>query len=395
MHHCTWSLRVEQLINTFAGHNNTVIVHNGALRGTSTDTGTQLVKYKQWPEEFQDGGPDVIINAHSTNDMGWLVESEQQLRVELETFVRTTLEPCDSPVLVILEEYMGNENHVVSEEIILGRTLQELAIHYDFTYVSWPAVARQHVLSYADQGVYSPKWYDGQPYHRQVHPDWIVHQGIAYLLAYSAARAFTGACGMSLWDATQGTNGGAYNVTSKHELGMFPPPLYDSRTRLDSFEWAPCGTKRFGEPQSCAVAWIAAILEQDIYGPKLQGIRDATEHLVVASDGFTIASTYGKSGWIAMQGGAHMTWRISSGISGVIEINHMQSYGEDWGTSRVTVTKADTDEVLEESIVDNVNKRNVSTSHTSKFLVPPSTAIDIRIEVITGRTMKILGMFAC
>jgi lysophospholipase L1-like esterase len=99
-----------------------VRVVNLAVGGTGTNLSTTIIKYKLYPNThpfLRDQGPDIIINAYSTNDAGgsdkfnytYDTASQAQKREIAQQFIRACRDagPCiEPPMIVYLDDYLGN-----------------------------------------------------------------------------------------------------------------------------------------------------------------------------------------------------------------------------------------------------------------------------------------------
>jgi hypothetical protein len=130
-----------------------------AMGGTNTNVGVSLLKYGLIPEAAR--GPDIVVNAYSTNDMHVLTQREadgtnQTLRDKVfdmaQSFVRTvwsdgqhehqsnhTSSPdagdsCNKhrPLLLFFDDYLGNEQRSILDTTGVSQAMTTLATYYGF-----------------------------------------------------------------------------------------------------------------------------------------------------------------------------------------------------------------------------------------------------------------------
>ena len=159
-----------------------VEVRNIATGGTSSLEGNLIIKYGLFPEDMQN--PDIIINAYSTNDMARI--SVQRAQAEnrtladtvfdnMQTFIRTVLtsRPCENPpLLIMLDDYLGNMQYEIKELMTLNTIMKQIAGYYNIMSISYADAVRLIVYADTDESWFSPgPWqkYEHEM-NRQVHP---------------------------------------------------------------------------------------------------------------------------------------------------------------------------------------------------------------------------------
>ena len=179
---CSWPARLEHLINTIAGRD-VIEVVNLSAGGTNTKTGTTLMEFGLIPPGARD--PDIVINAFATNDMHVLTMREaannnMTLRDKTFTmakdFTRVVMgDPCPEkrPLLLFLDDYLGNEQRSILQTTELSQGLQVLANYYGYGLVSYPDVVRDWVYGTTTETAFSPAgWYkeNKEGMFREIHP---------------------------------------------------------------------------------------------------------------------------------------------------------------------------------------------------------------------------------
>jgi hypothetical protein len=179
---CLWPIRLEAFINNMLNMGkddadkraivNVSPVSNPQVPVT-TEFDTAVVQHGLWNENLiKHGGPDVIISAFTSHDMylprrQWKTAEDidfyhHQRRV-IQDFIRACLEmqPCSKsgvtnspPVVISLDDYVGNQHGPVLADTTQARVLQVLSDYYETAFVSYSEVIRK--LVYASRDASSP-----------------------------------------------------------------------------------------------------------------------------------------------------------------------------------------------------------------------------------------------
>jgi hypothetical protein len=109
---CAWPYRLQRLSDHFLGQG-VVVIHNLAVGGTSSQQAQPVISYWLYPSNspLKDRGPDVIVNAYSTNDnlQDWKVTNATGDFIHFHKtlnmthgFVETALRsrPCHDPPVI-------------------------------------------------------------------------------------------------------------------------------------------------------------------------------------------------------------------------------------------------------------------------------------------------------
>ena len=188
---CAWPARMKGLINGMA-QGELVEVHVFALGGSNTNTASVLLEYDLLPKDAQNS--DILINGYSTNDMH--VKTIEEAAGEGKTlsdkvfemaqdFVRVVLRPrpCQKqpPLLLWLDDYLGNEQRVILETTALSKAMHVLANYYGFGSVSYADAVRDWVYGDTHEILFSPAWYKGKgdKFTREIHPGQGAHMSMA------------------------------------------------------------------------------------------------------------------------------------------------------------------------------------------------------------------------
>ena len=280
---CSWLYRMEKMINTFIwnrlGWNNTkrhdvddddtyklVKVVRVAAGGTNSELGTTILNYDILPEQSKH--PDIIINAYSTNDMHIIAMEQAQANNQtlhdltfevLQNYIRTGLsltndvpDDCSSssqrttnattstsstsfssssttttssPLIVHLNDYLGNEQNEIVNTMTLNSVMSILSNYYGIMSISYADMVRDLVYSDTKEFWFSPRgWYKKSNYQREIHPSRQAHQTIAYSIVYNILNLITTRCNIlqqqpSLHDAhaAAGPNRSSNKQTTKND----------------------------------------------------------------------------------------------------------------------------------------------------------------------------------
>ena len=220
---CAWAMRLEYLVNRLAG-GVVIEVWNGAIGGTNTQVGAAILKFELPPENMRH--PDIIINAYSVNDMHILTMNEAKgqaitLRDHIfqiqQEFVRIALQykPCqDAPLVIFLDDYLGNEQREIMSTVDVGQSMQLLASYYGIGTVSYANMVRDIVYKNTRETSFSPAgWYRNrrgmvsENMLREIHPGAEMHVTVALSMSYYFMVLASAYCSMERTDAatTSGT----------------------------------------------------------------------------------------------------------------------------------------------------------------------------------------------
>jgi len=414
---CRWPHRLELLINTLFD-NEVVKVTNLATGGTGTDTGTRMVKYWMYPKDLKESGPDIIINAYSTNDgIGAGGRSGiGGVRESMQNFVRAAIEskPCATPPLVVgVDDYLGNvvgANNNVLKELNYAMVLEQVAKWYDTVAISYAEVVRDIV--YKD--ITNRTFYK----HGNVHFEHLAHQTVAWSVVFAFLQMFENHCDdkqreLSI-DETRDER-----QEHNRSVPILPPPLTNDLTLANiTSVWkasesglyqdaldVDCKGMNSTDRDPCIVAWI---VQRGLFGKK--ELTDfMQQHIISKSGGWDIEDN-GDEGWSNKIGFAATTPDASFTLEfkdiekdlNVVTIFFMRSYGEKWKDSkaRFTVTSSKHgNSTLAQHDIDGVHEMEHSLTLIERFKLADSVekgdTIRLKIDMISGNAFKIMGMTLC
>ncbi|KAL3915552.1 MAG: hypothetical protein SGILL_005598, partial [Bacillariaceae sp.] len=201
---CSWVQRLDLLLNfdydtgrRYSEENNRLFeIHSTAVGGWNTYVSNAVLEYDlissdEWLN------PDIIINAHATNEMHVNTMREAVLHNQThwdyvfdmtQRFIRTVLlKKCmipqpisqqeqqqqqqrssqdtfnEPPLLIYFDDYLGNDQRSILDTTIASQSIHILAKYYGIGYVSYADVVRDIVLRDTTETVFSPQqWYKAE-----------------------------------------------------------------------------------------------------------------------------------------------------------------------------------------------------------------------------------------
>jgi hypothetical protein len=462
---CAWPARMKGLINGMA-QGELVQVHVFALGGSNTNTATVLLEYDLLPKDAQNA--DIMINGYSTNDMH--VKTIEEAAEEGKTltdkvfemaqdFVRVALRPrpCQKqpPLLLWLDDYLGNEQRIILETTALSKAMHVLANYYGLGSVSYADAVRDWVYGDTHEILFSPGWYKGKggKFSREIHPGQGAHMSMAWMMAYHFLNVATNYCSLEAWNVAQGEASMSYNHTKipglpelrgVDQVGSnldkakprpkpvgLPPALSDSlNLRHVSEEWrdaeiaaAAASTRdqcKDKDYKQCPFSWIVGFPldgeKVELYHKKSESdatlIHDYFAKHVTDFGGWEVMddTNRGKYGWVPVSGkvGSQMTLEFSKLSQAIRTVTFftMRSYGEKWAnsTARIDISskssKSGSDwKALTSKDLVGFHDKHTSEMYTEPIRLPtdvqPGDYLRISIALVSGSTFKIQGLAVC
>eukprot|EP00979_Chaetoceros_neogracilis_P001788 scaffold323_cov251-Chaetoceros_neogracile.AAC.3 len=415
---CNWPHRLELLINTLF-ENEVVKVINLATGGTGTATGTRMVKYWMYPKDLKESGPDIIINAYSTNDgIGAGGRSGiDGVRDSMQNFVRAAIEskPCATPPLVVcVDDYLGNAkgaNDNVLKELNYAMVLEQVAKWYDTVAISYAEVVRNIVYKDITNKTFHK--------HGNVHFEHLAHQTVAWSVVFAFLEMFENHCDDKQRELFIAETRDKRQEHNRSAVPILPPPLTNDLTLTkiasvwkasesglyqDSFG-VDCIGMNSTDQDPCIVAWI---VQRGLFGSnELNNFM--RQHIISKSGGWGIESN-ADDGWSNKVGFAATTPDASFTLEfkdiakdlNVVTIFFMRSYGEKWKDSkaRFTVTSSNhKNSTLAQHDIDGVHEMEYSLTLIERIKLTNSVekgdTIKLKVDMISGNAFKIMGMTLC
>lgn len=445
---CRWTAWLGSFLNSIAGGELVDLV-NHAVGATNTQIGTTLLRYEMLPEDVKQ--PDIIINAYSTNDMHALTFAEAKgqdvsLRDYIfemqQDFVRTAMrhEPCQDPPLVIfLDDYLGNEQREIIATTDVGQSLQILATYYGIGTVSYANMVRDIVYKNTRETSFSPAgWYkkSNSQMNREIHPQIGMHYTVAWSMAFYFLQLASTYCTTASVAAHQG--GQPLRTGDVFDSGALPPLLTPSSSLadvsrnwdvsiqeernssatacLDKEETFANNTEAEWPSHRCTFSWMGMLQFkkskrphdwiENYFKPYMTTQNQLSSWHIDRGGG-------GKLGWSPVDASTlpfTLDFPLNTLSVSTVTALYMRSYGEKWENSTVEVNIS----ALSGGDGEN-NNTTFSLLHTERIkgfhsketselypldvqlpssITPPST-LRIEFRLVGGTTFKIMGLAFC
>ena len=384
---CSWPYRLESILNGWLGAP-IVEVHVVAAGGTTSATGVQILQDSLLPEAARN--PDIVINAYSTNDMhlkgGQLFEATQE-------FARRVLRSdCgDPPLLLWLDDYIGNEQREILATTQLSQVLDTLSGYYGFASVSYPNMIRDLVYGDTQEYWFSPHgWYKHGSFQREIHPGVYAHLTMAWAVAYSLTNLAVHRCGIEGFASVEVAS--STGVPRPTPRGL-PPPLTEYLSlETISEQWSSAASERSSCDDRCEFAWLSGI---DQNQNDVAFIRD--KFAPYTSDGWTLAEKHPKIGFVATD---NNPWildfsSLSQGVTRV-GIFYMKSYSHKWTNSTAGVRVQSGDTLVAEATLQGSHDSQTSETY-SEILEWDKAVRDVQVHLqrTSGEMLKLMGLVVC
>jgi hypothetical protein len=470
---CTWSNRVGEFLNAMfdaPASEPLVQVTKVAMGGTNTATGSIIWQYDLIPPEARN--PDIVLNAYSTNDMHILTILEAQasnttLRDRtfdmMQSFVRQVLQTrhCpdrqntgqdDSaginqplpPLLLHMDDYLGNEQPKIWETTELSQGLQVLASYYGFITMSYADVVRDIVYGDSYETWFSSEWWKKAKnvvsFERQIHPGMGMHIASTWVTAYNLLHLVSSFCSLPDPDRPQNITEyepGLWGLpelkkTEKEPKGKprsqpkgLPPVLtkdllledVTSLWQSDAEKMEPSISCKLSDQHhpsiqtmrvKCPFSWVSGLsLQQN----NVTWVQERFQHQSSKWNGWQLSDDKDKIGFIPKQGISHaanstrmvLDFQFEQLIRSVTFF-YMKSYGPKWSNSHLKATVwlpngSGGETLLEERYLMGVHNKNTSEMYTEEILLSEPVAagekFQLEATLLGGDMFKIMGLAVC
>jgi hypothetical protein len=452
---CAWPHRLKDFLNALfrgsAQGADTFEVYTAAFGGTNTRGGTMIWEYNVLPDDFSN--PDIVINAFSTNDMHVLsIEDAKKRNITLEDalltmnqeFIRKVLKPQTNcydrspPLLLYLDDYLGNEQREILQLFSINTVLQKLSTYYGFGFMSYADAVKDLVYrNPSEEHWFSPS---GWP-ERQIHHGTGGHIGIMWVVVYNMLNIVTNYCDRLdiEQDHVYMPVGGLppLREPEKHipgepgprPLHALPPELNANLTlsNIGSMWWHEAENEMYASFN--ATMCLSSTVENgdgkmkarsDCYFQMFwkvvgKSMSEVMAPFVIENDGW-IESNDEKNGLVPQHANASLKMQFVNVTDKIQTLNFiaMKSYGEKWDGSKVRVemfidrkgydqqTTGVTRslEPLRTLDIEGFHSKKTSESYDYKVdlgdeRVLVGDTLRVSIKLIGGNTSKIMGMLFC
>jgi hypothetical protein len=447
---------LENLVNNLAG-GTLVEVHNMALAGSNTATGQALLEYELLPDKARD--PDILINAYSTNDMHILTIQEAAnenvtLRDKVfgitQNFVRSVMdESCNPPLLLYLDDYLGNEQREILATTELSQAVGVLADYYGFGFLSYASTVRDWVYGDTREALFSPPgWYDGKrkKMRREIHPLQGMHMVTSWIVAYQLLHLATTFCSFESWDVQDYERTMQYNEMNVPGLPDLigndswktkprpkptgvPPPL-TAELKLDDVtdRWRDesakkpqrdchATTTRTTTDKRCPFSYVSGIMDHDDSRKTVESIQKYFSTVLVTNEWKLLDDTGrgSKYGWFppnhtntADVPPMIMDFNFPHHSEPIRTVTFfiLKSYGYKWKDSTVQVDVQARERDPWQKVVTNFTMTGFHDKKTSEMYtekvelptpIPVNNGMSMRatIRLTRGSTFKLMGIAVC
>jgi lysophospholipase L1-like esterase len=431
---CTWSNRLGQFLNAWAG-GELVEVTKVAMGGTNTATGSVILQYDLIPEDARN--PDIVFNAYSTNDMHILTVMEAQssnttlrdMVFEMtQSFVRQVLQSCSKknpPLLLHIDDYLGNEQRAIWDTTELSQGVQVLANYYGFSTMSFSDTVRDIVYGDTLESWLSPDWWGTGKFEREIHPGMGMHISATWVAVYNMLNLVTTYCSLPdphVVDSTEYRPGvmglpelnndvaQAKGKPQQRPSGL-PPRLTQNLLIEDvtalwkhSQDEVACDSQEQHHHEvKCPFSWISGLsLQQN----NQTWIKEYFQRRASLWEGWQISDDGGKLGLVPTNGTTSqlvLDFSFSQPIRAVTFFI-MKSYGEKWEGSRLEVRLKSQEQSnvwkdIQVREMVGFHGKNTSEMYTEAFKlsqpIPVGSSLRLGAKLVGGTTFKLLGLAVC
>jgi hypothetical protein len=471
---CNWSSRMGHFLNDFflskdkERTEQLVEVTKVAMGGTNTATGSVIWQYDLAPEEARN--PDIVINAYSTNDMHILTVLEAEssnttlrdLTFDMfQGFIRKIMgsKHCSSsdelihPLLLHMDDYIGNEQRKIWETTELTQGVQVLANYYGFVSMSYADVIREFVYGDTYETWFSSQWWvqdkdKKYTFERQIHPGMGMHISTIWVAAYNLLHLASTYCSMPTDVISHLSN----NKISEYQAGLWglpdlnkkfnqpkgkpqsqpnglPPeltkellledvtPLWRQQSSAanndgnnEKEQSCTFNTNSNNDVSStaevkCPFSWVSGLTLQQNDKPF---VSEYFAKQFSLNEGWELSDDGGKLGFIPSLGSANeaiLDLNYSQKIQSVT-LFFMKSYGTKWKNSELGVkiwsipsTNHHDRKLLEKRNIFGTHNKNTSEMYTEEIVlskpVDAGEKMQVEFKLAGGETFKIMGLAVC
>ena len=430
MNSCSWPNRLQHLADQLLGVG-VVQVSNMAIGGTGSEIGLSTVKYRLYPKEMMPAGPDIIMFGYSTNEEfinpyhtrldGAALEkyeTEQFDRAQRLVVAAHNTNPCHSPLVVFVDDYLGNQHNYIRGELAHNHAITKLAQWYDdIMVVSYADVVRQSVYAQTTEKIFSSTF--GSSKKVDAHFGMAGHVTIMWTVAFAVVNALTEFCENKLFMAIAHTRSKSIFSTKVSTLKTIPPPALTKGLTLTAVSkaWEDLASETSKLCQGgadagykelpCEFAFIA--------GPSgtVRNSRSLTSFMhsfTKQSSGWEAVEDYyaggyaRRLGWVATKPKASFSleWRNTQIEVRTLDLYTLKSYGDKWAGSiaRFTLTTEHQNNKEMQSVEikgTHDSQSSIAYVHTLKLerKALKGSTVALKVDLVGGSTFKIIGMMLC
>lgn len=362
------------------------------------------------------------------------------------------------PVVMHLDDYLGNEQRGILATTELSQAVQVLANYYGtVTAMSYPDLVRDwvygdtHEFWFSPYGWYPPYKQNKQQMAREIHPGLPYHMVVPWIVSYHMLNLLTNYCDrhpyahdtfrpeepMENIHPSQTVFQDKYNVAlDKQKLPLpalkqtvrfpgkpkvtpdgLPPPLISTLSlqnvtslwKNQSKENELCLSTPSLQPK-CPFAWVSGLLnEHNSLEEETVEVYFKNQSLEYYNIGWEVKRHIDgrKMGFVPQheQPGANLTMVLEAALSSKIRqvvIFYLKSYGERWNGSRLQVRldhqqpgSAIWEHAMTQDIVGYHAKNTSEMYHERLVLQTPTDRLRFQATFVSGKAFKIMGLLIC
>ncbi|KAL7478763.1 hypothetical protein ACHAW6_004520 [Cyclotella cf. meneghiniana] len=461
---CAWPGRMTSFFSALFGGYELVQFHTVAMGGTNTESGITMWDYSLLPGDTP--YPDVVINAYATNDMHYnSVQSALAKNITLEhsvmqlnqAFIRQLLTPkreCGHlpPLLLYLDDYLGNEQNEVLNTMISSRVIQTVSVYYGLGSMSYADALRDIVYGDTKEWWFQPHWYENGVYQRAVHPHMGMHIANVWVVGFYFLNLVSTYCSLpeidsprsseeetlqkrrhnrlhaglessskGIWDYAYQNHHGMPDLRANIELKGGPkhkprglPPILTEDLSLENITqlWLDDATAnsnlwkntreclRDGKvveevkpiEKPCMYSWVVG-LERFLDKPK--ALTGKLKPQITLNEGWSASDDNNKLGWIPSGVGSRFTmeWTHVPQPIRALTLMVMRSYGEKWEGSKMKVEIWSKEKLMARDEIVGFHDKKTSETYNIKIeigtLFPRELGATLDKEITTGSDLKI------
>ena len=410
-----------------------VEIVNIAAGGMNSKVGEQVIHFNLYPDSFLPEGPDIIVNAFSTNDMH--INSMNEASFYNKTLSQSVFDICQSfirkvlnlhctspPLLIFVDDYLGNEQERINDLMVFHNSISQLSSYYNVMSISYADVVR--IMVYGDvegENWFSPSWLDKYKWTRQIHPGMGMHISMLWIMAFNALNAVVSFCnqeafGHCLKDLhvcndifpSQGMTEEIQGKAKPFPRSI-PPPLTDELRLQDITKLWRVEEENFqrecksNHGNTCIFSWISTIL---LGSPKLKALEKKLHPVIFENDGWAVNEEGALGISPEREVGSKLIFKLGSHDKEVrtIYVLALRSYGDDWEGSNAHFSVFRDNEISQ----DPIYEEEISGHHRAKISVTYTYKFDLKENFIAkgmegrlvvhhtaGKKFKITGLAFC
>ena len=344
----------------------------------------------------------------------------------IQDFVRQVLRSCDPkvppPLLLHIDDYLGNEQRSIWETTELSQGVNVLANYYGFASASFADLVRSIVYGDTKEKWFSSDWWETGKFERQIHPYMGAHITSTWVVVYNLLNMVTTYCSLpseaynlDIEEYTPGVMGfpplrhNLKEVSGKpHAPPFVLPPLLTTDLLIEdvstlwkqaSEDTSSCNSfQGTGSEARCPFSWVSGLsLQQN----NKTWIEESFRQKSSKWNGWKLSDDGGKLGFVpTLNDKSEMMLEFVYPRQTIrtVTVFFMKSYGKKWENSQLKLT-VNASQSLHEIDLSGVHAKQTSeVYHEEIQLKSPLTdggKLQVRAKLEKGSTFKLMGLAVC